>query len=76
MFWSGSIQGDVITAPRDRICAAEVWCEALGGFLKDLNKTIARDINGIIEQTREWQRSSGSLRFGPYGVQRGFIKEA
>ena len=29
MYWAGANQGDTPTAPRDRICAMEVWCEVM-----------------------------------------------
>ncbi|GHU94405.1 hypothetical protein FACS1894208_05420 [Clostridia bacterium] len=74
MYWSGGLQGEIKTVPRDRVCAAEVWCEALGGLPKDLNKGIAREINGAIEQQPEWQRANNALKFGPHGAQRGFVK--
>jgi predicted P-loop ATPase len=72
MYWGGGAQGDVKTVPRDRVCAAEVWCEALGGLPKDLNKIIAREINNIIEHTPGWVRSAKTMKFGPHGGQRGF----
>lgn len=74
VYWSGGMQGEIKTVPRDRICAAEVWCEALGGMPKDMNKGIAREINGVIERLPEWKKSPKPLRFGAHGLQRGFIK--
>jgi predicted P-loop ATPase len=76
MFWGGAIQGtdSIKLIPRDRICAAEVWCEALGGLPKDLNKTITREINSAIESTAAWERAKSALRYGPHGTQRGFVR--
>ena len=74
MFWSGGAQGEIKTAPRSRICSAEVWCEALRGLPKDLNKSIARDINSVIERTPGWIRSDKVLKYGPHGDQRGFVR--
>jgi len=76
MFWSGGAQGETKTVPRDRICAAEVWCEALGGSPKDLNKSIAREINDAIGRAQGWRKTARPMRFGPYGMQRGFEAEA
>ena len=73
-FWGGGMQGDLKLLPRERICAAEVWCEALKGAPKDFNRTAARDINNALDRLENWQRAPGALRFGPYGAQRGFIK--
>ena len=76
MFWSGGVQGEGIKmVSRERLCAAEVWCEALNGQPKDLNKVIAREINSVIERQQGWKRSRTVLKFGPHGAQRGFIRE-
>jgi len=74
MYWGGGIQGDIATVPRDRVCAAEVWVEALGGLPKDLTKIIAREINNCIDRLDEWQRTPNVRKFGPHGVQRGFMR--
>ena len=75
MFWAGgSLDGSKLI-PRDRICAAEVWCEALGGLPKDLNKTVAREINNCIDRLDGWQKAKTVLKFGPHGAQRGFVKD-
>lgn len=76
MYWGGGMQGDFTLRPRDRICAAEVWCEALNGLAKDLHKGIARELNSVIEAQIGWQRAEKPLRFGPHGLQRGFVQEA
>ena len=75
MFWGGGMQGDFKLVPRSRVCAAEVWIEALMGLAKDLNKTIARDINNVIESQKDWERSRTALKFGPHGTQRGFVRK-
>lgn len=73
MFWAGGVQGDIKTVPRDRVCALEVWCEALGGNLKEMKQTDTREINAIIAATPGWGKAHE--RMGVYGVQRGFIKD-
>lgn len=75
MYWSGSIAGDLKTVPRQRVCALEVWCEALNGLPKDLTKAVAREINAVIERQEEWERMEKPVRFGPHGVQRGFARK-
>lgn len=74
-FWAGNVVGEIKTVPRKRVCALEVWCEALNGAPKDLTKAVAREINAVIERQDEWKRADKALKFGPYGTQRGFIKE-
>lgn len=62
------------TIPRDRVCAAEVWCEALNCELKYAKRTDIKEINDILARLQGWRKSNSSCRFGPYGTQRGFIK--
>ena len=75
MFWAGSIQGEVKLIQRDRICALEVWCEAFGGQVKEMKKSDTREINSVLNSMKIWKKSSEVLRFGEYGVQRGFIQK-
>ena len=76
MFWGGVTMGSDSPhlVPRDRICALEVWCEAFGGSIKEMKNTDTRELNAIMAATPGWQKTGGTLRFGPYGAQRGFTK--
>lgn len=74
MFWAGSVQGDVELVDRDRVCALEVWCEALDGKQKEIRKWDAAEINSIIEACAGWEKNPKAMRFGYCGVQRGFQK--
>lgn len=80
LYWSGEFgRGDGgadndNTVERDRICAAEVWCECLGGDLKFMRRTDAVEINGILAGIPGWKRYNAAARFGCYGPQKGFIK--
>ncbi|MFE2399840.1 hypothetical protein, partial [Streptomyces sp. NPDC059425] len=60
--------------PRDRICAAEVWCECFRSDIKFMKQSDAREINGILSSMPGWEEYRG--RFGPYEFQRGFKKNA
>ncbi|MBQ6163939.1 MAG: virulence-associated protein E [Clostridia bacterium] len=73
-FWSGTTPEDVKTIPRDRVCALEIWCESLGGSLKEMRNTDTREINAIIAATPGWVKSDTVIRFGVYGPQRGFVR--
>ena len=75
MFWAGGVQDNVPLAPRDRVCALEVWCEALGGSMREMKPADTRELNAIIAAIPEWQKSPVSVRMGTYGVQRGFVKK-
>ena len=52
------------TVQRYKVCAAEIWCEVLGGRLKDLNGLASREINSIMRNMQGWERSKSALRFG------------
>ena len=69
-YWHGTAHGDVETVERDRICAAEIWCELFIGQLKDMKRADAAEINAIIARLPEWERKT--VRCGPYSVQKGF----
>lgn len=69
-FWNGQVAGDVVLVPRDRVCAAEVWCELLGRDLSLARNSDSARINGVIASTGKWGPRN-PIRCGPYGVQRG-----
>ena len=60
---------------RDRICAAEVWCECFGQDKARMRQSDTREINAILGRMPGWTRQEWPVRFGPYGQQRGFNKE-
>jgi predicted P-loop ATPase len=75
MYWSGGVQGDVKLVDRDRVCALEVWCEALGGQLKEMRNSDTREINAVIAMSSAWRKTEKVMHLGPYGNQRGFTKK-
>ena len=79
-FWRGSSYTDEnkITGliDRDRISAVEVWCELLNGEIDCMTISETKRINNVIASTNAWEVPSVPMRFGPYGVQRGFIRKA
>jgi putative DNA primase/helicase len=75
LYWLSEFEresGD--TMERDKICAAELWCECLGGDLKYMRKNDAREINDILKCLSGWVMHKSTCRFGCYGPQRGFVK--
>ena len=61
------------TVPRDRICAAEIWCECFNNELKFMQRKDTMEINGILNSLKNTEKVRSSQRFGPdYGKQRGF----
>lgn len=75
LYWSGEF-GRVTceTVERDRICAAEVWCECLGGDLKYMKRTDSLSINSILAGLPGWKKHNSTFRFGCYGTQKGYVK--
>ncbi|MDR3586875.1 MAG: virulence-associated E family protein [Desulfosporosinus sp.] len=59
---------------RTKVCAIEVWCECFGGDPKQLGLAQSREIRGILDHAKGWERSSGRLRFKIYGAQRGHLR--
>ena len=74
VFLSGNDAGDRELVERDRVCALEIWREALGGELKGMRYNEAAEINGIISRIGGWERAKKPMRFGYCGLQRGFIR--
>lgn len=61
---------------RERVCALEVWVEALGGDIKNMRAQDTKEINAVIATMPEWKKSKSVLRFNQdYGVQRGFVRQ-
>lgn len=60
---------------RTKVCASEVWCEALGyPDRKKLNQYETSEINKIIDSRKDWEKHKSAMRFKIYGVQRGYRK--
>jgi putative DNA primase/helicase len=75
MYWSGEfgrVEGE--TLARNRVCAAEVWCECFGSDLKFMKRSDAMEINGILGRMQGWARQNSGMRFGHYGHQKGFTR--
>lgn len=76
-FWSfaGKDYDESLLRERDRVCAAEIWCECYCGDLKMMKRSDATEINGILSCLEGWERAAGTLKFGSYyGPQKGFLK--
>ena len=76
MYWQADFQKDgVQTVPREKICAAEIWCECFGGDIKTMRKSDSAEINGILSRIPGWERSKNGIRINSdYGLQRGFLR--
>ncbi|ERI92287.1 Virulence-associated protein E [Clostridiales bacterium oral taxon 876 str. F0540] len=75
LYWAADYENDNSeTVERDRICAAEIWCECLGGDLKYMRRADSIEINSILEKLPGWKRHGSSFRAGCYGTQKGYVK--
>ena len=60
---------------RDRVCAAEIWEEALRMDIRYLKKSDSIELNKILSNLYRWEKMRGTARFGKYGVQRGYKRK-
>ena len=75
IYWAGVAQGDLPPATeRRRVCAAEVWVEALGKRPEDMTQTEARRINSILSSLPGWEKKGKMPPEHPYGRQRAFVR--
>lgn len=76
MFLNGGINtGGEKLVLRDRICAMEIWTECFNGAARQMQKRDSIEINAILSGMAGWKRVSSRVRCGPYGTQRGFIRD-
>jgi putative DNA primase/helicase len=61
---------------RTKVCAAEIWCEALKGDMKDFNAFNCRSIHNIMRNMPGWIEATGAgkKRFGYYGIQKAYVR--
>lgn len=78
-FWAGAARtqegATLELVERDRITAIEVWCELFNGSMRDMKPADTREINGVLGMMKGWKRNGNPLRFGPYNLQRGFVRK-
>lgn len=60
---------------RDKVCAAEIWEEALKMDIRYLKKSDSIELNKILSTFYKWEKIKVTARFGKYGVQRGFRRK-
>ncbi|TQI66242.1 virulence-associated E family protein [Clostridium sp. KNHs216] len=74
MFWNNGEKGDLRLVERHRVCALEIWCEALGNDIRVIKNSDSAEINAIIAMQKSWRRMKNAARFGYCKWQRGFEK--
>lgn len=60
---------------RDRVCAAEVYCEVLGGLQKDMSSHNTRFIHDILRAVPGWIEYETRTVFKGYGNQKGYYRD-
>ena len=75
----GFLQGDELLAEgvkvREQICIAEIWCELMGGTMKDMTSVNTKGLHQIMQAMPGWKRAS-NRRFKMYGTQKAYYREA
>lgn len=74
MFWEGTDDSKCELVERKKVCALEIWCEALGCDPRAIKYNDAAEINQIVANCEGWKRTEKSMRFGYCKVQKGFVK--
>ena len=76
MYWQADFQKEgVKKVVREKVCAAEIWCECFGGDLRNMRRSDSIEINSILQNISGWNKSPRAIRFGAeYGVQKGFVR--
>lgn len=60
---------------RSKVCAIEIWVEALGLHLKDMNQHNTKFIHDILRTMPGWEPAkSDKLRFGKYGLHKAYTR--
>lgn len=59
---------------RDRVCAVEILQELFRKEPEHITRADVVAINQFLTTLPGWKKTNGSIRFGPYGKQRGFVR--
>lgn len=76
IYWSGEFGkgASTETIARDRVCAAEIWCECFMSEIRFMKRADSVEITNILSGIKGWQKHNSTMRFNIYGHQKGFIK--
>ena len=62
------------TVIRNEICAAEVWCELLGGQIKDMTTWNTKDVHNLLRRVTGWEYTDKYKRYKLYGRQKVYVR--
>lgn len=71
---NGDDFGDGAVLRRDKVCAAEIIVEVLGKSLNEKSTYDAKTVCAAVRKIEGWEWSGKTMRFGPYGPQKGFVR--
>lgn len=60
---------------RSRISVPEVWCEALGNKISDLNRFNSSSVHAMLRTLKDWEYSKFPVEVKPYGRQRVYHRK-
>lgn len=76
IFLNSTFPTEVELIARDRICAAEIWCECFKNDLSKMQRKDSVEINGILSGMTGWEKLKVSYKFGlEYGSQKGWKRK-
>lgn len=75
LFLRGQTIYDGVLVPRNRVCAQEIWCEALDKKKGDMKKYDAMEINNILESIDGWVKAGLQRAGKPYGHQKCYERQ-
>lgn len=59
---------------RDRVCAMEIWTECFR-CTSIIKRADSLEIMDVLSKMDGWKRASSTIRCGPYGIQKGFLRK-
>jgi predicted P-loop ATPase len=62
------------TIERTHVSVAEIWCELMGGTIKDMTKNNTKHIHDYMQQRSGWKMGKKTKRYKLYGTQRVYEK--
>lgn len=75
VFWAQGPKAEGGLVDRDRVCAAEIWCECFKRDLSLMTQRDSREINGLLKMCEGLEKMKSPGNFGAcYGNQRGFYR--
>lgn len=60
---------------RERVCAAEIWCECLNFTKETMNRYATREVNELMRQLPNWRYISTPKIFKHYGKQKYYVRK-